>query len=336
MPDAKKPARKSAKKKTSKAAAQAQMKQLDQALRQAFEMFGGEHLTREDLKALKASLTGPSADEGLSEAEADAKDEAQQIAFEAMDAPTAAEARRLAKRALKLDPDCVDALLVITDLDARTERERLEGLQRAVAAGERSLGAKFIDENEGHFWLLIETRPYMRALELMAEAYRSHDIRCDAIKVYEKMLKLNPNDNQGVRDPLLGLYLETGDLNAAALILSRYKDDASASFAWARVLERFLAGERAGASAALKRARRANRHVELILTGRTALPDERPEMYSPGSEEEAALCVSYLSGALAEHKEAAMWLYDQLKKDGLGLAPTRAALRKVRAAKTIQ
>jgi tetratricopeptide (TPR) repeat protein len=253
-----------------------------------------------------------------------------------MDAPTEAQARKLAKRALRLDPDCVDALVVMIDLDAHSARERIEGLQRAVVAGERSLGAKFIDENEGHFWLLIETRPYMRALECLAEAYRSHEISCDAIKVYEKILKLNPNDNQGVRDPLLGLYLETGDLNGAALLFHQYREDGSANFAWARVLERFLAGDREGASAALRAARGANRHMELILTGRTPLPEERPEMYSPGSMEEAALCVSYLSGALAEHKEAALWLFDQLKKDGLRLAPSKAVLKKVRTGKTIQ
>lgn len=34
----------------------------------------------------------------------------------------------------------------------------------------------------------------------------------EAIKHYEKMLALNPNDNQGVRDPLLGLHLATDNL----------------------------------------------------------------------------------------------------------------------------
>jgi len=269
-----------------------------------------------DWNALMASLSGPSAYDRLSDAEADAKDEAQQIAFDAMEAESEAQARKLAKRALKLDPDCVDALLVMIDLDARTPREMIEGLQKAVAAGERSLGAKFIDENEGYFWLLLETRPYMRALENLAEAFRGHGINQDAIKIYEKMLKLNPNDNQGVRDPLLGLYLETGDLNGAAILFSQYKEDASANFAWARVLERLLAQDCKGASAALTKARKANRHMELYLTAQKPLSIEPPEMYSPGSEEEAILCLSYLSGAWAEHKEATLWLFDRLGKPG--------------------
>ncbi|MBS1820737.1 MAG: tetratricopeptide repeat protein [Acidobacteria bacterium] len=272
-------------------------------------------VTPNDLHALMASLSGPSAYGQLSNAQADAKDEAQQIAFDAMEARTVAQARKLAKRALKLDADCVDALVLLTDLDTRTPLEKIEGLQNAVAAGERSLGDKFIRENKGHFWMLLETRPYMRALERLGGMLHSHGDRLGAIKTYEMMLKLNPNDNQGVRDPLLGLYLETDDLEGAGRLLKKYKGDASANFAWARVLERFLSNDRDGANASLKRALKANRHVELYLTEQRALPKRLPEMYSTGSEEEAVLCLNYLGRAWASHKAAAVWLSDRPTND---------------------
>lgn len=263
-----------------------------------------EPITQGDLNALMTSLGGPSAFDRLSDKEADAKHEAQQIAFDAMEAANEAEARKLAKRALRLDSDCVDALVLITELEARSPRELIEGLQKAVVAGERSLGEKFIRENNGHFWLLLETRPYMRALAQLAEELRKQGISLDAIKAYEKMLELNPNDNQGVRDPLLGLYLETGDLKGAGRLLKKYKEDRSAVFEWARVFERFLAGDHAGAGKALKTARKANPHVELFLCQKRPLPKEPPEMYSLGSEEEAVLVLNFLSGVLVAQKEA--------------------------------
>src|SRR3989304_1922981 len=37
---------------------------------------------------------------------------AQELAYDALEAPNASEARRLAARALELDPECVDALLL--------------------------------------------------------------------------------------------------------------------------------------------------------------------------------------------------------------------------------
>jgi tetratricopeptide (TPR) repeat protein len=269
-----------------------------------------------DVDALIASLTGPSVHEGLDDTEADKKDEAQQIAFDAMEAETEAEARKLAKRALRLDPDCVDALVLVNDLDAPTRKSRIEGLKKAVEAGERALGAKFIQKNKGHFWLLLETRPWMRALDRLASELKEAGLNMDAIGIYERMLELNPNDNQGVRDPLLGLYLTVGDLKGAGKLLKRYEDDALANFAWGRVLERFLAGDHAGAKAALEIARVANHHVELYMTARKPLPEEPPEMYSPGSEEEAVLLLSNLSGSWAAHKEATFWLFDELQLNG--------------------
>lgn len=296
------------------------------ALRQFEKLLGGS--SPDDVNALLASLNGPSAQRGLSDEDADAKDRAQELAFDAMEAATEAQARKLAKRALQLDPDCVDALVVMIDVDARTPREMIEGLQRAVAAGERSLGAKFIRENKGHFWLLLETRPYMRAMAQLASLLRGQGIALDAARIYERMLELNPNDNQGVRDPLLGLYLQAGDLKGATGLLKKYKQDGSANFAWARVLERFLSGDRDSAAAALKKARKANPHVELYLAGQKALPGHMPEMYSPGSDEEAVLCLDNLSGAWAEHKEVVLWMFDEFVADGLRIVPSKAALKK--------
>lgn len=288
-----------------------------------------------DINALIASLTGPSAHEGLDDAEADRKDEAQQIAFDAMEAETEAEAHTLAKRALRLDPDCVDALVLMNDLNAPTRKARIEGLKKAVEAGERALGTKFIKKNTGHFWLLLETRPWMRALGRLATELKEAGLNLDAIGIYERMLELNPNDNQGVRDPLLGLYLTVGDLKVAGALLKKYEEDALANFAWGRVLERFLAGDRAGAKAALEIARAANRHVELYLTARKPLPEDPPEMYSPGSEEEAVLLLSNLGDAWAAHKEATFWLFDELKSNENAPAqgktqPRRSAVKRQR------
>jgi len=319
------PAKKSAPKKaaTKKTAAKKSSAKKSPALPQALarEMFAmltsklgpDELILPSDVDALMASLAGPSVHEGLDDAEADKKDEAQQIAFDAMEAETEAEARKLAKRALRLDPDCVDALVLMIDLDAPTRTAFIEGLKKAVEVGERALGAKFIQENKGHFWLLLETRPWMRALDRLAAELKEAGLNQDAISIYERMLELNPNDNQGVRDPLLGLYLTVGDLKGAGKLLKKYENDAVANFAWGRVLERFLAGDRAGAKAALEIARAANHHIEFYMTARKPLPEDSPEMYSPGSEEEAVLVLSNLSGAWAAHKEATFWLFDELQ-----------------------
>jgi tetratricopeptide (TPR) repeat protein len=283
-----------------------------------------------DMNALLTSLQAPSVLDGLSDAEADARHEAQELAFDAMEAESEAEARKLAKRALRKDPDCVDALVVLAGIESDSPKKMIEALQNAVAAGERSLGAEFFKENKGHFWGLLDTRPYMRALEQLAALLRAEGINLDAIKHYEKMLVLNPNDNQGVRDPLLGLYLALGSLDEAGKLLHTYKDDASANFAWGRVLERFLSGDLRGAAAALKKARETNSFVELYLSGPKNFPGEMPDMYSPGSEEEAILCLDNMALAWGNFKPAILWLMEQLIKDKAPKKTPAAKLRIVR------
>jgi hypothetical protein len=115
-------------------------------------MEGYEFAGVEEANAFLATLTG----NGLSQALRDLpppspREEAQQIAFDAMEARTERQARKLARHALALDRDCVDALALLADLDARSPDELMSGLEKAVQAGERSLGPAFFAENKGNF-----------------------------------------------------------------------------------------------------------------------------------------------------------------------------------------
>jgi tetratricopeptide (TPR) repeat protein len=286
-----------------------------------------ELIMPEDVQAMIASLAARQASDRLNDQEAEVRAQAQELAFTAMESSSETQARKLCRRALRLDPDCVDALLILTELDAPTMRGMIVGFERAVEAGERSLGATFIVENKGHFWLLFETRPYMRALERLAGTYASAEMLAEGIAVYEKMLELNPNDNQGARDPLLGLYLSAHNLAGAAKLLKKFEDDTMANFAWGRVLERFLAGDLAGARVALEVARTANYFVEQYLTANMRIPDGRPEMYTPGSEEEATICMDHVGMAWTREKAAMFWLLDQCVADGVRALPSKKALR---------
>lgn len=236
------------------------------------------------------------------------REKAQDLAYEAMEAPDAKTAGRLALEAVRLDPQCTDALHLLAELTSRTADEFIESLRKAVAGAEKSLGDRFFKENRGDFWGLLETRPYMRARASLAQALRERGETDEAVKHYEEMLELNPNDNQGLRDLLVGLYLERGETQGAQRLFEQYSEDGSAVFSWARVLERFLSGDETGARHALKDARESNRYVAAYLTGRKKPPKESPDYYSPGRESEAVVCVQCIGGAWSRHDEAARWL----------------------------
>lgn len=263
------------------------------------------------------TLTGGDLQKALSDAPPSTpREQARELAWKAMEAASldsgAREARKLAKRALALDADCVEAIVVLTSLDANSPQEAIAGFERAVAAGERSLGPDYFRENKGHFWALLETRPYMRARLELAEVILGSGRIEDAIKHFEAMLDLNPMDNQGVRDTLLGLYLQTGNLEGAGSLLQRYQQDASCAFAWSRTLERFLAGDREAAARLLGEARKQNHFVEQYMTLQRSIPDELPDSYALGSNEEALASFEGLASAWTAHSDAMMWLFEQI------------------------
>ncbi|MGD0328498.1 MAG: hypothetical protein ABSB00_02160 [Minisyncoccia bacterium] len=55
-------------------------------------------------------------------------------------------------------------------------------------------------------WGIMENRPYMRAIQYQADLYARTKVNEKAIELYRLLLKMNPNDNQGVRYTLSGVY----------------------------------------------------------------------------------------------------------------------------------
>lgn len=236
---------------------------------------------------------------------------AQDIAYEAMEAMDNGDAERaieLATQAAKIDPTCVDAISLLAQAASENRDELIANMTRVVEDGARALGPKFFAANRGHFWGILETRPYMRARSLLAKALVEAGRHDEAIRHHEEMLDLCPNDNLGLRYPLIGLYLRAGRPKDVARLFKQYEDEGSAMFAWARVLERLLAGDEPGAAAALREAREANPHVEAFLTGRKRRPRGNLGYYSPGEESEAIVCLDCLGDAWSQHRNARQWL----------------------------
>jgi len=238
------------------------------------------------------------------------REKAQQLAYDALlDAETDEEALKLARQALEIDPDCVDARMVVAEC-IHTEHVAafIADVEEAVRVGERALGEGFLETHEGEVWDALEARPYLRARYRLADACRLNGRAQDAIDHLEALLKLNPLDHQRVRDPLLACYLASDRLDDARRLLLQFPLDDSAVFHWGRVLERLLSEDPSGAYRALKKANEQNPFAEAYLTFAKKPPAEMPETYVPGAEEEAVHCLYILGTALAAHPAAITWV----------------------------
>lgn len=275
---------------------------------------GKKFASGRDLDEFLRGLSGPGLENALEDAPSRSpRQEAQEFAYQSMEASSRKEALALARKAVAIDPDCADALVTLAACESRTAAELITGFRAATAAGERALGADFFREHRGRFWGILETRPYMRARQQLAEALLDFGDRKEGIQHLEGLLDLNPDDNQGVRDTLLGAYLECDDLQGAGRLLRQFAGDSTAVFAWGGTLERLLSADFPGAERELRSARAQNRFVEEYLRGIRKLPRDFPDSYVLGSEEEAILCMEAMSGAWMAHPEAMIWLLMQLE-----------------------
>ena len=236
---------------------------------------------------------------------------AQDMIYDAWEAPTVKGRIDLARKALEVSPLCADAYVMLAQHAKPDSDEALELWRGGVDAGKTALGRDFA-ELAGEFWGFLETRPYMRARFGLARALWTRGARDEAIGHLREMLKLNPNDNQGVRYILAAFLVETGAEAAVAALLSAYRDDASAAWVWTKALVQFRkAGDDTKSRSLLAKALADNPHAPAYLTGERAMPKRLPGMYSPGGEDEAILFVFDYGAGWRETPGALDWLRAQ-------------------------
>jgi tetratricopeptide (TPR) repeat protein len=213
----------------------------------------------------------------------------------------------LAREAMAEDPNHVDARILLAESTRSAER-RIELFQSAKETAAAALGAD-MEELAGQFWGFHETRPYMRACHGLAAALAEAGQAEEALDEYREMLRLNPNDNQGVRYELVPLLLEQNQDTQARAVLDEY-DEPTALWSYLRALIAFRkSGRSAAAKKALHAAFKANPHVVTLL--QSDEPPLMPDSYSLGSPEEAAICIEQLQTVWQETEGYMMWMFHE-------------------------
>lgn len=236
-------------------------------------------------------------------------DAAQEIIYEAWEVDDRRRRVTLAKRALEVSPLCADAYVLLAQDTARNLDEAIDYYRRGVAAGEKALGKACFRDEVGHFWGILETRPYMRAREGLAETLWDRGLRDEAVTHYRDMLRLNPNDNQGIRYLLLNCLLFLGRDQDAAELIATYEEDGSAAWTWSRTLLAFRrSGNCTQSRDALSGARSDNQYVAPLLLGDQKMPRRLPDYYSWGDKNEAVVYVNGAAPAWAAAAGALDWL----------------------------
>ncbi len=241
--------------------------------------------------------------------------QAQDLCWDAWDETDTKKARRMARKALKICPDCADAYNILGGSTA-SWKKAAELYEQGVAVGRKTLGEAYFKRNEGHFWGLLESRPYIRAVNGLADCYWHLDRYKDSVRLYQEILRLNPGDNIGVRFILVSKLIILQRDDEARSILKRYpgEERAVAFPAYTTTLLEFRrSGDSPKARKALEHAMTMNPHVPDYLLRIKPLPGERPGYYSPGDESEAEVYVDDGFDAWRLSHGAMNWLLERVK-----------------------
>jgi len=240
-------------------------------------------------------------------------EEAQEVIYQALEA----QGKRrldLARTALTISPDCADAYVLLAEA-ATTPQEARRLYAQGVQVGERALGPEAFKEDAGHFWGIVETRPYMRARQGLAEVLWHLGERQAAIAHLREMLRLNPGDNQGLRYTLASWLLAVGDDAALEQLLAAYPNEAGTHWAYTQALLTFRRqGPDTAADQALRQALRANPHVPAYLLGTKPFPAQPPDHYGIGDDNEAVIYLAEAAEGWLETPEAPEWLAATFKR----------------------
>ena len=166
------------------------------------------------------------------------------------------KAERSFKGVLAQMPEHLDAIhhlaIVVSERDL-TEQARDLWFQ-AVSIGRKAFPQEFELGRDRLVWGWLENRPFLRCLHGLALARYDNGEVEEALRLFQELLSLNPNDNQGVRALAVTALFELGRLEEVLTLTERYRNEIIPEVLFGRALALFKLGQRRQATIALKKA----------------------------------------------------------------------------------
>lgn len=262
-----------------------------------------EEMSIEDINALLASHLDEikvGMEKRRTEATAETADDFLDMAEDRVKKGDDQGALRLARKAQKLEPDNLDVELFLIQHEKMEPETFLSRTRMALEHGKSILEKQgYFKEDTGHFWQVLETRPYMRLMDQYVTCLSESGKLRMAAREAEEMIRLNNEDNLGARFTLMHLYAALEDAEAAERLLKKYSEHDEGPMLLALTLLYYKLDDDHQAEKYLRRLIRNNKETRAFI--RDALSDnldrkaaevQRKGSYSPFSEEELIITYS--------------------------------------------
>ena len=260
--------------------------------------FENEEQMEKEMKSFIQKLNN-----GEIEFDDDPKFQSDDLLEEAYNTSSKTKAMKLAKQALEIYPYNIDAESFIAEFE-ENQIKKLAKMETIIEKAKTMLEKDnmFDKENIGHFWRMIETRPYMRAKTRKITILMDLGRYTEAIKECEEMLRLCESDNLGIRYTLIGLYCVLEKFEECEKIYKKF-NEYSAFMLFPMAIMYFKKGDYKKSKKFLTDTQKVNPYIIQILKNEIAMLGNADEIeyYAPGSMEEASIIVDdllYLLGSV--------------------------------------
>lgn len=134
---------------------------------------------------------------------------------------------RYLRKALELDPLNFDATSMLINLKDLSSEDLVKEYGKAYTNAKNLLTKKGFMTTDciGDYWLILETRPFIRLLHNYIITLINTNRLLDAIDRLKEALIFNTNDNLGLRYDLIHLYVKLQRFDEALALQEKYKDD---------------------------------------------------------------------------------------------------------------
>jgi tetratricopeptide (TPR) repeat protein len=194
---------------------------------------------------------------------------------------------------IKRFPEFIDArhhlALALKASDTGLEYIAAQEWRSAVNTGLAVLPPEFVIGRDLLEWGWLENRPFLRACNGLALDVMGAGQTGEALAMWQDLLDLNPNDNQGIRSLLVDCLFARRRPVQVLAICDRYPGDGMPALLFGRVLALFMLERREEAAASLAEAARFAPMIAKELTKKThpAPRDLHPGFVTMGGADEA-------------------------------------------------
>jgi tetratricopeptide (TPR) repeat protein len=191
------------------------------------------------------------------------------------------------------------------NLPDKKDLETIKDYEDAINDFYTEMGKEYFERNEGHFWGILGTRHFMRQLFSLADLLWEVGRREESVEKLKWMIKLNPNDNQGVRDTLWTRLLELNRFDELEKYFKMFEKDRGTFMIYTKLLSAIkLEEDETVIKSLFDEALKTNKYVPLYLTDKYKIPGKLPDFYSFGDENEAIFYVNIAYNAWHDDKVA--------------------------------